>query len=102
MLIKEKFMKRKFIKLTEIKELSGGYAGSPNKYELGEIYVNSKDTTLVKDASFLKKKIKQHRAWPAGLDERIYITELGLKTGLSVFVIAAAHDVVKEMERSNE
>ena len=65
-----------FIKLTEIKETSQRWPSNIKKYILDEVAVNSSMIVALRDGSFFKKEMKMHKGWPAGLDERIVLTEI--------------------------
>ncbi len=78
MLTKGKFIMSRFTKLTEIREMSQRWPSHIRNYELNEIIVNTDKIVALRDASYFKKEMKIHKGYPAGLDERIFLTEVAL------------------------
>jgi hypothetical protein len=83
------------VKLTEIKEIVQRWPSNTRKYELSEVVVNSQVIETLRDGSHFKKEIKSYKGWPAGLDERIFITEI-LLSEQSIYVVGDLENITKK------
>jgi len=63
------------IKLTEIRERSMR-GGAQKKFTLGEILVNPKHISHLREDNEYKRQIRAFRSWPHGLSEEIELTRI--------------------------
>ena len=85
----------KLVKLTEIKEIAQRCPTNIKKYELSEVIVNLQNIEIFRADDHFKKEIKSYKGWPAGLDERIFITEILFKEQ-SIYVIGDLENIAKK------
>lgn len=100
MLTRKRFTMSKFIKLTEIKEMSQRWPSHIRSYELNEVMINTNKIIALRDGSHFKREMKIHKGYPAGLDDRIILTEIDLSTGSEnnfIYVTGDFESIIKKI-----
>ena len=88
----------KFVKLTEVKEMTQKWPSNTRKYQLDEVVVNSSSITTLRDASHFKKEMKMFKGWPEGLDERIILTEISFNAEeQKIYVVGDFENISKKI-----